>query len=606
LSRLADIVAARYRLFATALILVSMALFAPAMRVGLASDDYIQKLRMVPGSTLAGFEWSPFDSFTFATGDVETNRAVMQEGTFSWWADPELKLSFWRPLSSLSHYVDFTLFPARADLMAAHSIVWFGALLVVLAALFRRLHTPGLALFALAVFALDDVHGSTIGFISNRNAAIAATLGMFAVLMHDRWRRDGFKPGAVLGPLAFGLSMLAGEASIATLGYLGAHALAFERGNVVERLKPLLGYLGVFAAWMFAYKAGGYGAHGSGVYLDPVSDIALFLPALAERLPVLLLGQYGLPFSDFWVLYPQALAQAVVAFATVALLGGAWLLWPLLRTRPELRFWALGSLAAAVPVCATFPADRLLMFVGIGAAPQIVALIVAPMALRRPAATAQASVPRAGLVRRATLWSAAVALVIVHCVLGPLMLPLRAASMQTVNNGLALFDGVVPEDAGVASKTVVLVSAPTDGLVGYLPLVREAQGRPRPARQRLLSTSSQATEVVRTDANTLRITPENGLFELEGERMLRGADLPFTVGEAVDLGDMRVTVLSLTDDGRPASIEARFSQPLESPDFVWLSWDGAGFAPFELPAVGAAATVPAVDGAALVERLLKP
>jgi hypothetical protein len=55
-------------------------------------------------------------------------------------------------------------------------------------------------------------------------------------------------------------------------------------------------------------------------------------------------------------------------WAAVALIGLLlWVIAPLLLRDRLARFWAAGTIFASIPVCATFPMDRLLTFVGIGA-----------------------------------------------------------------------------------------------------------------------------------------------------------------------------------------------------------------------------------------------
>lgn len=54
-------------------------------------------------------------------------------------------------------------------------------------------------------------------------------------------------------------------------------------------------------------------------------------------------------------------------FGIVVILLFVVLLRPILRARPEARFFATGMLVAVIPICATVPHDRLLLYVGFGA-----------------------------------------------------------------------------------------------------------------------------------------------------------------------------------------------------------------------------------------------
>src|SRR5262249_33613344 len=129
----------------------------------------------------------------------------------------------------------------------------------------------------------------------------------------------------------------------------------------------LVPYAVVLVAWRALRDHWGYGVRDMGLYVDPLTDPGPFAAALVARLPVLLLGQWGLPPSDVAaVLSPRG--QTVLWLCALAF--AVWLFivcMPLLSTNRLTRFWATGMLLAMVPVSATFPMDRLLVLPGIGA-----------------------------------------------------------------------------------------------------------------------------------------------------------------------------------------------------------------------------------------------
>jgi len=67
---------------------------------------------------------------------------LLEEGVFGWWTAPDFRMSFWRPLSSLTHVLDHVLWPRSFILAHVHSMAWFVALLVAVAMLYRRFHAP--------------------------------------------------------------------------------------------------------------------------------------------------------------------------------------------------------------------------------------------------------------------------------------------------------------------------------------------------------------------------------------------------------------------------------------------------------------------------------
>ena len=76
--------------------------------------------------------------FDFLSGDPEQIRTFKELGVLPWWAADDLKLSFWRPLSSFTHVIDYTLWPDSGPLMHLYSLAWLGLLVFVTALWYRR------------------------------------------------------------------------------------------------------------------------------------------------------------------------------------------------------------------------------------------------------------------------------------------------------------------------------------------------------------------------------------------------------------------------------------------------------------------------------------
>jgi hypothetical protein len=369
---------------------------------------------------------------------------------------------------------------------------------------------------------------------------------------------------------------LAGESALAVLGYLAAYGLCLERGGVRARLVSLVPYAAVVLAWGALYRGLGYGTSGSGVYLDPIGDFGPFVAALPKRLVWLLAAQLALPWSDFASLYafaPKHVEPLMlsVAVALVVFIGACAV--PLVRRDATARFFAVGTVLAALPACATFPADRLLWFAGVGAMGLCAQLL---------------SHARPRLADRAV----AALLIALHLVAAPPLLALRARSMVTAERPLARANDSLPRTPDVSARTFVLINPPADPFAGYVVLTRAARGEPRPARLRWLATGAAGVTLERVDERTLRVRPLHGFLEHATERMLRRR--PFTVGEKVSLAGMTVEVTRVGADGRAAEALVRFALPLEDPSLYFTVWQH-GYRPFAPPPVGAAVTLPPVN-----------
>jgi hypothetical protein len=577
-------------------VVLGLALASPALTGGFAADDHIHRLIARDDPGIDGLASRPMDLFVFASGDPRDNAALRDAGVFPWYTDPDVRLAFFRPVTSGSHAVDHALWPDNARAMLVHNLLWLALALAVVWRFYRRfLDVRWIAVLALLLYAVDDARGPVVGWIANRNALIATALAVPALLAYDRWRRDGWAAGAWLGPFLFALALGAGEASLAITAYLGAHALWLDRSPWRARVLALAPYAAITVGWRVVYGALGYGVFGSGVYLDPGGDPLHFAGAASTRLPLLLLGQLGLPWSDLGVLYPLAGAGVVAVMVTFAfgfLLAVGLAAARILRRDPVARFFATGMVLAAVPVASTFPADRLLGFVGLGGMGLVAQLLAAALADRAQLGD--------GFVRRAAAFVVVVVLVLIHVVLAPPFLVMRSRSMVTIGRMLDRADAGIPSDAAIATRTVILTNPPSDAFGGYIPLMRVSRGQPRPAHMYWLATGSAAVTLERLDDRTLRVAPEDGFLRHEIDRMLRTPARPFTSGERIALTGLTIEIESVSG-GRPRTIIARFDRPLDDPHYVWRRWDVYTFVPYTPPPIGRHETLPRIDMMKMLE-----
>jgi len=570
-----------------AIILLAFLLVSPSLAVGPMGDDYLHLARVDPRLRIPGFAYAPLDLFTFVSGDPSQRAVLLEEGVFGWWMAPDFRMSFWRPLSSLTHVLDHRLWPRSSALAHAHSMLWFAALLAVLAALYRRFHAPWTAHLALALYAFDDARGWVLGWTANRNALVAATLAFAALIAHDRARRDAWRPGLWLAPALFAAALLGGEGALGVTGYLLAYALFVDSGPPARRLARLWPYAARSVGWLVAYGALGYGTSGGGMYLNPLGEPTLYLRALAERLPILLAAQVGAGLSDVWLALPPA-AQAVgYSLALLALAVFAFVLAPLWRRLPACRFWALGAALSLPPVCATFPMDRLLVFTGVGAM-AAVALVLAEWL----EGDAIAHLTRARRVLATTVVSL---LALLHLVVAPLLLPVRVLTVGLVARMGERLEASIPKDPAIRGKTLVILSSAAE--LTTLPpwMERQVRGLPLPRRMRLLATCFARVRVSRLDATTLRVRPEKGFLDNGFLRMVRGLSRPFRPGDEVVLSDVRVRVREVTADGRPAEVDFAFAVPLEDESLLWTRLQAGGaLVPWSPPAQGESQLLPSI------------
>lgn len=566
----------------TAVVAIATMLSLPALFTGLLGDDFVHAHILTGSRELAAYRLPWWRLFQFAA--PSTNRALFDDGILPWWAYDNLQMSFFRPLTALTHWVDYLLWPSSPFLMHAHSLAWAAVALIAIGALYNLLLSPRwVAALALALYAFESARGITVAWIANRNALIASAFSIWAVVYYLRGQR-GSRFSRWASPALFGLGMLAGEGAIGGGAYLVAGALFLERDRFKKRVISLLPHFAVGGACVVVARLTGYGVLGSGEYLDPINDANGYLHVLAERSLIGLFSAVGGPRAEWWNGYEliiPGLSTIVVIGAIVTLAYCAWLLKPLIWRSPVARFWLAGTLLSLLPAAATFPNGRILTWISIG----VMGLFAEYLAAYS-----------AGQERRGVAAAAgAYAIVFIHLVFSPLALPGQCWTVAGVRALLERADRAVPTSPEIKNRTVIYVNPPQDTFAVYSPVMRAVHGIARPRTQRWLATVMTEIAVRRIDERTLDVQPNAGFLREKNEQLLRGRQHDFEVNDRVFLSGLTVEIRALTGDGRPARARFVFDHPLEAREYLWLVWRDDGYVPFTPPAIGASVTIPALD-----------
>ncbi len=577
---------ASHRLFPLAAAALAIMLTLSSLSTGLFVDDYHHRLLMTDSQSPARLLKSPLDMFRFFDGDPERARQLKDVGVLPWWTTDDAKAAFWRPLTSLTHWLDYQLWPDAPALMHAQSILWYGLLVLVTALLYRHLApTAGVAAVAALLFACDSVHAIPVGFLANRNAVIAATFGVLALIAHDRHRRGQSKP-VLFGAVALlTASLLAAEAGIATLAYLGAYALCIDRADWKSRIVSMIPYLAVIVVWRLVWNRLGYGVEHLGVYVDPLGTPLRYLAAVKDRAPILLLAQFLGPPAELTMLLKPPATRVLWLAALIFLTLFAALLIPLLRRDRVARFWLVGTVLSILPVCATFPSDRLLTFTSIGAAGLLAQFLTATFASTQPCPGRR--LHRIGAASLASLF------ILVHVIAAPLVLMHRAATPMGPRRFIHQME-LGPLAPGVEQQDVIVVNPPLAFLAGTSAFIWANEGTPFPRRLRLLTSSLfEPVHVTRPDARTLVVRPRFGYYAWVFDALFHDPTQRFRIGQRVELAGMTVEVRQITPDGRPLEAAFVFPVPLEDPSLYWLQYTDSGFEAFAPPPVGQEMVLPA-------------
>ena len=544
-----------------AVVAIAFGLSLPALASGFSTDDHIAAYKTQHGVRA----WS-----LFAIAPAEVAKGMM-DGTFAWWTSPNLQVKFLRPLTTLSHIADFHLW--RDAPWAMHLVN--GLLYAVMAAmawgLYRELAPRRLRVAALAalMFAIDDGHAVSVGWISSRNTVLASLFALTAFWLHVRGRGTQRRYLVFASAVCTALALASAEAGLAGFGYFAAYALVFERVSLWKRAASLAPQLTVLTGWAIIYVAGDFGVHGASLYRELSSPLDVLSQGVLD-LPTWLMSLFGPSGSTLVMILPENPVRLVSLLVCLPL--SAALLRAVPRTR-ENAFFALGALCSLPPLFTTHPQDRLLMLASFGAFGLLASFI--DVAASHPQRFVRGT-------RRV--------LIGLHIVLAPL------AFIATLNQTLPVEHGAQAISAAVpvrAPKQVIVVSSPLDVLSLHVStLLTENPARTRPESLHQLYTGASRLAARRIDAQTLELVADDGWGNTVLERTFSTAASVPRVGSELALESMRVLVRESTPDGRPRRVQFRFPTPLEAPGRLWLTWQDQKPVTWKPPAIGETITFP--------------
>ncbi|MCX8044866.1 MAG: hypothetical protein N3B18_12175 [Desulfobacterota bacterium] len=563
------------------ILIATFALTLPSLITGLAGDDYFIRAVMMRNASIPGMPRSVLDAFPFTKGDPSVISDGIEVGMYPWWTHPRHKISFLRPLSSFTHWIDFNLFPDSPWLMHIHSMVWYSLLMYVSALLYRRfLSVSWVAALATLLYCIDYSHAIAVGSLCNRYAIIAAVFGFLTVLAHDRWRHSRRRSAGAFAIGCFILALLTGEAGVAAGAYLIAYAMFLDTGKPLMRYAVLLPYVVLGIVWRIIYTRLDFGAAHSGVYIDPTNAPLRFAMEMTQRLPVLLLGQIALPSSDLFAVLSTNQAKYYAVFAGAVILCCAWLLWPLLQKERALCFFGIGMMLSAIPFCATLPSNRFLFFTGLGCM-GIIARFLGAIREKALFSTSWGKLR----ITLAVIWIG------IHIVLSSLLfVPLTLLPMF-LQRPFTLAAETLPQPGeAISAHRVIVVNMPSDLMLFYVPFLHTVNGKSRGLRLFLLSAGLLRVELERVDDHTLEVCIPEGLLSGKWNQFFRDPGEPLPPNVPLRFSDVTVTVTDITPEGLPSKMRYEFSRPLEDPYFSFVRWTERGFVPFALPSPGTTVT----------------
>jgi hypothetical protein len=546
----------------------AFALSLPAAATGLSIDDY-QIERQVTHDV-----WNGFQFFT-----PETNPALRAAGLLPWWSDDRLFQNFMRPLSSLTHALDYRLWPRATGLMHVENSLLYAALILLAAALYAQLSlSRGVVALAALFYAANGNHAMTVGWLSGRNTLLATAFGLLSLLLHMRsfaFVSEARSRGLRLGALAaLGGSLLSAEIGASTIMCLLAHALTLREGKLSRRVWELAPYLALAIVWYFARGALGYGVEHSGFYRPPAEDPAGFAWMLLTSLPIYLATQLFASVATFCGMYPRGLAIGAVC-GLALLYGTRKLFLPALRADARARFLALSAALSALPLSVTPPQDRLVFFIALG-----ISGILAWVVSERLDAPPQV---RPHLLASLLFFN--------HGLYLPAVFVVSLLSIDHANVAGGGARALTRALGDYPGESVVVVNVPSEFAILFQDAMRARAGQTVLEPFSVLYSGLQPATLRRSGERSLDLEVPNGYFATPAERASRDPTrAPFRVGESVQVPHMRATTLAVNALGAPTQVRFDFESPLER--LRLLCWSERAPEPCQPPVLSAALALP--------------
>lgn len=577
--------------------LLGVLLALPTLSSGLIGDDFLFRERLT-GQFTQSHPGTFFGLYTFADGKEEHIQSMKDTGIFQWWAADHALMSFWRPLSELSHWADYHLWPDSPELMHMHSLLWYGLLVWLLSRLYRLLDPaavrPGLAAL---IFAVSPMHLFTVIWLAARNQLIAGCLIVLTLMTFHLWRQGRGLAYGLLSMLFMAIGLAAAEAAVAAMAYLLAYVLILEPHHTRWRMRfaALLPFVALVVAWRIYYVHLGYGSVGLGGYIDPGRDPLRFAQALVMRMPALVLaGLYGASSSVFHLLPEKSqVIYALIASSVVAAsiwVGQVRQVW----SHPLARFFGLGAVLSLIPVCAAATNDRLLLNAEFGLSPLLAMLFTATWKDKQAGDR-----HRIALVLSKTI---AGVLMLIHLAIYPIAtLSMAVAAPMMSKASMQLESLSLPDEPETPDSKVILLNPPKALFVGYYQTIRRYFGLQNPSSMQALTSGDQSVTLTVLTPRSIRLAGDRGLGEPISRDMKKQ---PLQVGDSIRAGSFLVTVEAVNAEGNATQALFEFDTPLQDAPWQFYNWSESGYQRFRLPAVGRSVTLPPVNlGTAMKKRL---
>jgi hypothetical protein len=523
----------RFRILA-----VTFLLTVPTVFVGFHADDWVLINRLQEQSEV-----------TFPNAyDLAPNKDPGEQFNgkrsccLPWWSHPEIKILFFRPLTSKALDMLRRIAPEMPEIWHAIQVSFFLLCIVLIASIYRRLLPSNHSTLASTLmFALCGKSALSIAWIAQLNHLLAFLVFLTGLTVYLSMHQTKPWLASFAMLVSAVVASAAGEIWLNMLPCLFLYELFLAKHN---RFLPAIPPLIYGMAYIIAYKALGFGAANSQIYLSPFSDTLTFLSEGAARLIILLSSTWLGLTADPWILgEPFISILLFVSIATlIAFLGYFWGIFQQAdKDDKALVAFSLGSsFLSIIPVVTVFPMDRLSMIPFFFAAPGLWLIFRHGISSKRK------------IIRGTTYL-----FIFLHFVAAPLgywkyigFIGIKA------NNDRAIFASA-PDLSG--KSTAYMLGFANAEVGAYWPYYNLVSGKAAP-NTHLLSAAAYAVKYEMISENQLQLTSDRDLMGALFEKLMgKHPNIDF-LGK-IDKKDFYAEVLTYGDQG-PRKVLFTFSRPI--------------------------------------------
>jgi hypothetical protein len=419
--------------------------------------------------------------------------------------------------------------------------------------------TPVAAGIAMLLFAINDTHAYSVGWISAYNTVLCCMFGLIALLMHCHWRRRKSTLGLFLSVFAFLLSLLSSEGGLALMGYIVAYALFIEPGSWRKKTASIIPTTIIAIGYVLFYVIQDFGVKGSSTYLSPADDLWGTACAVLSNTAIMVVSEI-LSIPPVTVMF-QFIGAAGVVIAVVLLVIMLFTLSSFLRSNRIVAFFGTGMVLSIIPFTLGGAQDRLLLWAGLGAAGLLGELFT----------SSAVTVVKLQRVSAKTLLFTNTVMSLIF------FIPILYVYTVFEVNAKAL------EKNSTSQNTIVLNTYGSFSFL-YAPAIRSEKGGEWPEHFYYLYDGADTLTIKRASERTLLATTSKGWLATSAEQLSRSKYYPFSQGDTVKMKLMTAVIEDVSSDGRPISVRFTFEDDMRA--FAWMKWTKNGPQRCELPAIG--------------------